>query len=65
MKVKLERQTLQIRDVDAIVEKVSGVAYENACEVVSETAKTDLENINEYRSWAMDSGENSLWQASH
>ena len=53
----MEAKTLQIQDVDAIVEEVSEAAYEKACEVVSETVqaetvKADLEVIDDYRTWA-------------
>ena len=57
LEAELESKTLQIQDVDAIVEEVSEAAYEKACEVVTETVqaetvKSDLEVIDEYRSWA-------------
>ena len=57
LEAELEAKTLKIQDVDAIVEEVSEAAYEKACEVVTETVqaetvKSDLEVIDEYRSWA-------------
>ena len=57
LEAELESKTLQIQDVDAIVEEVSEAAYEKACEVVTETVqaetvKSDLEVIDEYRNWA-------------
>ncbi len=57
LETELKNKTLQIRDVDAIVEEVSEAAYEKACEVVTETvqaetAKADLEVIDDYRTWA-------------
>ena len=57
LEAEIEVKTLKIQDVDAIVEEVSEAAYEKACEVVTETVqaetvKSDLEVIDEYRSWA-------------
>ena len=57
LQAELEAKTLQIQDVNAIVEEVSEAAYEKACEVVSETVqaetvKADLEVIDDYRTWA-------------
>ena len=57
LEAELEAKTLQIQDVDAIVEEVSEAAYEKAVEVVTETVqaetvKADLEAIEDYRDWA-------------
>ena len=57
LEAELQEKTLQIQDVDAIVEEVSEAAYEKACEVVTETVqaetvKADLEVIDDYRAWA-------------
>lgn len=57
LEAELQSKTLQIQDVDAIVEDVSEAAYEKACEVVTETVqaetvKADLEVIDDYRTWA-------------
>ena len=41
LEAELESKTLQIQDVDAIVEEVSEAAYEKACEVVTETVQAE------------------------
>lgn len=55
LQTELETKTLQLQDVDAIVEEVSEVAYAKACEVVTETVqaetvKSDIAAIDNYKS---------------
>lgn len=54
LQAELEAKTLQLQDVDAIVEEVSEAAYEKACEVVTETVqaetvKADIEVISDFQ----------------